>query len=370
MIDDMARTSPPPRFHTTVTERGSFRDCRRRWFLESQERLAVKDQVQWPLIFGEAVHTSLEVYYRYKRNLKRAQAAFKKAWEEERTTLQTVYQNYYDMGIADEWVDLRDKGVAMLHNYAIFDKLHPFFDEITEINIEARAFVDILDKHREKIPGLPLLSGRIDLVGYKGTDAAPWIMDHKTAMSAPSIRALDIDDQLTGYCYIYWRLTGIVPRGAIYNVLSKEPPHPPKLLQSGKLSVDKTQRTTFELFFAAIKEHGLDVNDYEEFLNFLSEKGWRQFFLREGVTRNLEDLQSFEQHLFHEYKDIQTALQDLGFMYPNPSQRTCGWCSMIPLCQSMEEQGDVEYVRDNMYVTIPPRHSIPAAIASPKWKGV
>lgn len=358
------------RFHTTVTERGAFRDCRRRWHLESQLRLSPRDQVQWPLIFGEAVHSGLEAYYRHNRSLARCLTAFTKAWEAEGEALKELYRGFYDLGIGDEWQEHLDKGTAMLTNYNIFDKVHPFFDEISEINIEERAFVDILDLERDRLPGLPLLSGRIDLVGYREGEDAPWIMDHKTSVTAPSVRALDLDDQLTGYCYIYWRLTGIVPRGAIYNVLSKEPPTPPRVLKDGSLSRAKDQRTTFELYVQAIDEHGLDREEYEEYLEFLAEKGWKQFFVREGVQRNEDELRSFERRLMHEYEDMQRGLANPGFLYPNPGQRTCGICSFIPLCQSIEEQGDWEYVRDTMYQVQEPRHSVPARIASPKWKGV
>jgi hypothetical protein len=36
----------------------------------------------------------------------------------------------------------------------------------------------------------------------------------------------------------------------------------------------------------------------------------------------------------------------------------------------MEEQGDVEYIRDSMYVVQEPRHEVPAEIRDPKWEGV
>lgn len=358
------------RFHTTVTERGSFRDCRRRWYLESQLRLHPKSQIPWPLIFGEAVHTGLEAYYRSSRNETDMLDAFKAAWEAEGEDLKLTYGGFYDLGVGEEWNEHLEKGVAMLTNYNLFDKSHPFFDEIAEVNIESRAFVDILSTSRERLPGLPLLSGRIDLVGYRDGDNAPWIMDHKTAASAPSVRALDIDDQLTGYCYIYWRLTGIVPRGAIYNVLSKEPPHPPRILANGQLSRDKSQRTTFELYLQTIKEQGLDPVEYEDHLNFLSEKGWRQFFVREGVTRNEEELLSFEERLAYEYQDMKRALKDPGYRYPNPGQRTCGICQLIPVCQAVEEQSDAEYVIEEMYESLPPRHSVPEEIQNATWKGV
>ena len=57
------------------------------------------------------------------------------------------------------------------------------------------------------------------------------VVDHKTAAQKPAEgRSLDIDDQLTGYAYVYWRLTGELPRQMVYNVLIKALPGPPRVI--------------------------------------------------------------------------------------------------------------------------------------------
>ncbi len=360
-------------FHTTITERGSFRSCRRQWYLEVQERLAHRDRVAWPLIFGEAIHTGLETYYRNnRRNVKTAVAAFKRAWRATGAELQESYGGLFAR-LEPEWSDWLDKGTRMLIYYDMYDRQAEFdWDAVLHVNIEKRAFVDILN-----LEGYPvedqdsrlraLLSGRIDLVVERKDGI--WIVDHKTAASAYDARALDVDDQLTGYCYIYWRLTGEVPRGAIYNALIKDPPGPPRLLKDGSLSKDKSQRTTYDLYLAEIKTLKLDKADYTDILEYLKEKSWKQFFVRDGLTRNLEELKSFEKRLYYEYQDMKSVIRSPDRAYPNPSQRTCPGCSMIPLCQAMEEMNP-EWVRENMYETVPPRTTIPKALQSPRWKGV
>jgi RecB family exonuclease len=366
---------PTERFHTSVTERQSFRTCRRRWYLENIERYQPKTQVAWYLLFGDIMHAALDVYYRPKRgttqpprDLKKTLRAFNNAWAEKDAWLREAYAGFYEMGIEEEWEEHRVRGETMLTYYHTFDRTRPFFDEVIDVAVEDRAWIDILTPDGDHIDNFPLLSGRIDLVVQRSDGI--WIIDHKTLASAPNDRALDVDDQLTAYCYIWWRLTGEIPRGVIYNVLLKNPPKPPRVLADGKLSRDKAQRTTFELYMAAIEALGYDPKDYEEILKFLSEKGWSSFFVRPEVQRNLEELQSFERHLYFEYEDMREALDNEDKRYHNASQYTCPGCSQIPICQSMEEQGNTQYVIENMYEVQEPRVVIPANVLSEKWKGV
>lgn len=356
------------RFHTTVTERASFRTCRRQWYLENIELLEPQGSVAWPLIFGTVCHEALDVYYRNIRSLSDALDAFTDAWKIEDDRLARLYGGLYKMGIEEEWSDYRDKGMQMLKYYDVHDRASGFFDDVEAVGIgfdawrqnvqvEERHFVEIFDRNKNHIEGTPLLSGRIDLVVNRPNGV--WIVDHKTLASAPAWRALEVDDQLTGYCFLWWRMTGDLPRGALYNVLLKDPPKPPRILKSGGLSLDKAQRTTFDLYVQAIDELGLDRRDYEDFLNFLGAKGWNTFFPRDGMNRNKHEIRNFERRLAVEYEDMQRALDDEDARYPNPTQRVCQTCSMVALCQAMEDGSDVQSIREEMYQVKEPRHQVP-----------
>lgn len=349
------------RFHTSVTERASFRDCRRAWYLDVHERLQPRNQVRWYLIYGDVMHAALEAYYKKDRNLTSCLSAFRRAWKKQDVTLQQMYQGFYENGIGEEWHAYKEKGETTLRYYEMFDRQHPYFDEILDVNIEARAFIEILDPEtRKALVGHPLLSGKIDVVGLR--KGRPGIMDHKNLSSFHDSRSLDLDDQLTGYCYIYWRLEGVIPFDATYNVLIKDPPKPPRLLKDGSLSKDKSQRTTYDLYLQAIKENKLSRGDYGEILGFLRDKGWDQFFRRESVQRSEEELLNFERRLFYEYEDMQKCLEDPERAYPNPGQRTCPGCQMMSLCQAMEEGGDPDYIREQMYEVGEQRVLIPKGV--------
>lgn len=362
-------------FHTTVTERQSFKNCRRNWYLDVVELLEPAGSVAWALIFGTVVHEALDAYYRNQRNVTKCLNAFKKAWKVEDDRLCREYGGLYTSGIEQEWWEYHEKGLQMLKYYHIHDTHEGFFDYVVDVglgfdawrqnvSVEDRQFIEVLDH----LGQTSLLSGRIDLV-VRRKDGI-WIIDHKTAASAPAWRALEVDDQLTGYCYIYWKMTGEIPRGAIYNVLLKDPPKPPRLISDGqKLSQDKAQRTTYDLYMEAIKENDFAIADYEEFLNFLEKKGWNTFFPRDGMQRNIQELESFDAALGYEVEDMIRAIDYPEYRYKNASQRTCGMCQFVPLCQAMDDGSDAEAVKESMYQKKEPRHEIPEKILRKIEKG-
>lgn len=346
-------------FHTTVTERNSFRTCRRSWHLGTVRRLSTKGKVTWYFLFGDMVHAALEEYYKRDRNLDDALAELDRQWRLHDDQLRLTYGNLYNTEeVSEYWAGEKERAESMLINYDRFDREHPFFNRVLDMSIEERSFVEILDPQGEPIKNA-LLSGKIDMVVE--CEDGVWIVDHKTLSSIPSDSALDIDDQITAYCYIYWRTTGVMPRGGMYNVLIKDPPKPPRQLKNGSLSKDKSQRTTYDLYIREIDNLGLtgDLPEYEEILSYLEEKGWSQFYVRLKSERNMEQLANFEKHLFHEYADMDEALEFQDQLYPNPSQYTCPRCPYLPICKAMEEGSDPEYVISHGYEVLEPRHTIP-----------
>jgi hypothetical protein len=347
-------------FVTSVTERGAFRDCRRRWHLESVERLAPRTQVAFALEFGTCIHTGLEYYYRSGRNETDMLDGFEAAWHEVDDRLARDFEGLYKMGVEGEWWEYKLLGDGMLQNYHLFDTRERWFDEVIEVNLEERSFIPILDPAgRRSVArgGAPLLSGRVDLVVRKGEDA--WIWDHKTAAQKPSYRALDVDDQGTGYCYIVYRTLGVIPRGFMYNVLLKRVPKDPRILSTGRLSQDKSLLMTYDHYLKCIKANGDDPADYAEHLEELKNRGYDDFFVRDTSFRNLANLEMFEKRLYYEYKDMVEVIRKPHLAYPNPNQRNCPSCSMLPICQAMEEQGHADYIRDNQYLVTEPRYEIP-----------
>ncbi len=373
----------------SVTERGSFRTCRRRWLLEVIENLVPKQQQQMYFLFGTGIHHALEAYYSNMGSLIAARTAFAEWFIAEGAKLE----------VGEEWEELNELrvlGEDMIDNYPVFDATSKasigkplaiegtWVDSNTSLDLDARpegyppeADVQLHDASRRLLVPIvdpiskqpivsrvidgkhPLLTARIDILSERKTPKAGlWIIDHKTTSSSPSDRGLDFDDQITGYCYVVWRWTGVIPRGVMFNYLIKQTPKEPRLIGKNKdqLSTAKDQLTTADQYRAALKDHGLVWPDgtitsdkHAECLDALLARGWDPFYRRFEVMRNEHELLAFESRLAAEYSDMQEVMMDEDKQYPNPSAFLCPMCSVKTICQAIEDGSDVEDVMENQY---------------------
>lgn len=374
----------------SVTERGSFRSCRRRWWLEVIENLEPRGEPALALEFGTGLHSGLEVFHHPHGSLVEALEVMG-GWQDD-----TLEKFDASGDLEEEIVNHAVLGHGMLEHYEAFDKVSPvklgrplaiegqvmttkpklvpkvpegYPKEAAVVRHESgRLLVPMVDPitkgpvHAEHPDGgisplVPNLSARIDLLTERKTPKKGiWIVDHKSAAQAPNDRGIDFDDQVTGYCYVVWRWLGLIPRGVVYNVLIKNQPKPPRELKNGDLSTAKDQLTTPDLYRAALKEHGLYWPDgtitsekHAECLEALIAKGWDPFFRRFEVTRTLAELESFERRLFQEWTDMREVYGNQERLYPNPSTFSCPRCPVAPICQSMEDGSDFEGIIEGQF---------------------
>lgn len=392
----------------SVTERAAFRTCRRRWHLETIDNLTPKAPT-WPLVFGTGMHSALEVLYLNRMAGEDDTVGLALAEEElAKWCKDTVKKVKKDLGpmatseVIDEVRELRDLGYAMLDNYLRFDEVKENWKirAVEGVGIEKlikaqpkgypkSAEVQLAESGRFLVPvvypenkkpiigldangkevGTVYLTARLDLIverprPYRGL----WIVDHKNVSQAPSDRGIDFDDQITGYCYVMWRLTGVVPRGVIYNVLIKKEPVAPRMVKPDKnnptgLSTDKSQACLPSEYKEKLIELGLmkrgRVNSPKHAATYaaLLEKGWDQFFRRFEVTRNEHELLRFEQRLYEEYQDMEDA-HYYDKLYPNPSTMLCPNCPVAPICQAMEDGSDYQHIIDTRFMEAEDRKAI------------
>lgn len=313
----------------SVTALPYFGDCRRRWWFE-QKYLPLSIPTEF--FIGRLVHAGLAGYYEGNRSLDKALELFdaevqaQMAEVNQRTTLWGE-----ELRILEDAVDL-SRGIVQ--NYTVYDSQEPLDGEVVMV---------------EKLISLPVmetefhLNGRVDLV-LERSDGY-WIVDHKTSRSRIPIQGLEVDEQLTAYAWMFWKTTGEVPRGVMYNTLIKSLPSEPLVLKSGKLSRDKAQPTVYDLYLQEIKARGLDVKEYQEYLDYLKMRGWTAFFQRDGSYRNLKELKSFEARALTKIREINQILEDPQvYAYPNPTTYRCSNCSYLAACKSMDDGGDPEAI--------------------------
>lgn len=391
----------------SVTERNGFKACRRRWVLEVLENLEPKGMPQWALEFGTGIHLALEDFYeeitlgkgkkaeKFERALENAKVKLREWHDEVDERFKEEYDGLVYESASSELWQMFQLGCTMLDNYATFAKekdtfkvlaiegqvlkpspalkiKSPYGPEAAPIHHESgRILTPIVDPVTKKVIQRPYLdpetgeieigpvylSGKLDLIvqetspQFKGL----WVMDHKTTSGQISDRGLDFDDQITGYCYIMWRLTGKIPRGVMFNYLVKREPNMPRILKDGSLSTAKDQGTLPHLYKEALKEHGLmkggrvsSVKHAEALEAYLAQ-GWNQLFQRFRPQRNAHELEMFERRLIEEATDMQIVRDNPEKAYPHLSSWHCGYCSVSAICNAMEKGEDVESVKTHMF---------------------
>lgn len=341
---------------TSVTERAAFRRCRRQWLLSAVHRLrGVGANTNFR--FGEAIHAGLERWYQDaqgdlvamgpKIRRERSLEAYWSSWEEWAADVRDELGGLWDdaRSEVEEW---GMTGEGMLTTYYDRDEAAPL-GEVVEVEVRHR--VPILDPRTGK-PTRPRawLNFRLDLVTRKANGQTR-VVDHKTAGSKHRSSQLDLDDQLTGYTYCWWRLTGDWPEDAVYNELIKKVAKPPRLIKKGTaLSQDKSQSTTYDLYRQAIRDHGLPYADYAEILKALKSRGWEEFFSQEGVFRTTGQIAEFERNLYEEWRDMRAVARAPERAYPSPSMFNCPGCGVRAICQAMMDQGDAGAIIRDQYV--------------------
>lgn len=348
---------------TSATERASFRRCRRQWFLSVVQRLQSVDGNQnfW---FGTLIHGALEEYYQAQlegdAHDRRAERAMLRYGVEYVDSLKPMadFLGFLWERVLPEYEALGNLGVEMLEAYFERERKYPLVDEVVEV--ERRVYVPIRSRSGQVVGRL---SVRTDVVGRRSGDLV--VVDHKTASREMSASQLDLDDQLTAEVYSVWktREDGEFPEEAIYNVLMKKVPKPPKELKPAKdgtrkLSKDKTQLTTYDMYASAIRDMGLDPAEYADILQVLydqEQSSESPFFRRDHVLRSPAQMAAFEDNLYQEWRDMRMVAGDPQRAYPNPSPFSCPSCPVRLVCTTINDDGDVAAIIKAQYVVGDPR---------------
>jgi hypothetical protein len=317
----------------SVSTLANFGSCRRR-FKWDQEWLSPKPNSN--LVVGRVVHSCLDQYYQCRRQelsfdqtIQRVMIAFPEILDRET-------REFRDLSFLPESSFIS----GLVYNYMLYDD-----------GDQLRGKIKAIEKSiAVPIPGHPnvCLSGRIDLV-IEDEIGGIWIVDHKTSNTKPSLGGLEVDEQTTAYCWLYWKDTGIAPRGVVYNVIVKALPKIPIVLQSGKLSKDKSQSTTYSLYKESIRQNNLEETDYADILDHLGRVGWSNYYARESAYRSLIEMNTFESRLFPKVRDILSTLSNFDEAYPSPSTYTCSYCPYLGICKSAECGEDYQLILESEF---------------------
>lgn len=328
-----------------TSERTTFKKCRRLWDFNSVLRQAREPvKMSSALAFGIAIHVGLQHYYEPERwefpqDVKVGKAVGEFVKENERQRREYM-EARGDLSVEDEqeFKEREELGVAMLKHYCKWAERQ---DEFTPVAVEERFQVPIPDEDGQPlyIDGRPVVyQVRVDLL-LKDKQDRLWILDHKTTARFDQLNFLDVDTQITSYAWAAQLHYQEKIAGVVYNEVRKSAPKEPRVLQSGKLSQDKSQLTTYELYVEAIEQHGLDASDYSGMLDYLREQG-DSFVRRTRVHRTQREIAHQGQLILDEARDM---LENPS-IYPNPGKFNCNYCDFLAPCTVVSEGGDVDYM--------------------------
>lgn len=346
-----------------TSDRNTFRKCRRQWDFTSKIRQNYEPtRMDKNLAFGIAVHAGLEVYYDptfYSQPVHVRVARAKLRFGEE------LHEHFWSDDLSEEdrteYAELEELGDGMLYHYGKWASGVDHFKPIM-VEYEFEVPVTVPQKYTSMwltdepyqrgfdvndTSGYPHLyyqakpvvyQGRIDLM-VEDEAGELWLWDHKTASRFDDTTWLDLDTQVSSYAWAMQQIIGKPIAGIVYNELRKTAPSEPRVLKSGKLSKDKSQGTTYDLYVKAIEQGGHDPADYQDILHYLLHSG-DDYFRRTQLHRTQIELAHQEELIFLEAMDM------LGepAIYPNPSRFNCNYCSFRAPCLVTSEGGDVEFV--------------------------
>lgn len=303
-----------------VTERSTFKQCKRKWQYRHQFHLAQLTTLPNKFWFGILIHKCMAEYY--KNNAPLLDTFINKfdadihTFNWEGKAEEAAYE-YYNLG------------VEMLRGYMKYSEENDKNWEI--VAVEEPLTIPISTEFS--------LTGTPDLLIRE--NGKLFIVDHKTYARLVNIEDLAVDDQMTAYCYMVWKLYDEKP-GILYNQLLKKIPAEPQVLKNGGLSRDKNIVTTVEKYMAAIEENNLDWTDYAEVLGRIREN--YHFYKRETSERTLNELKIFGDNLQLELLDYEAPV-----IYPNITRNCRTDCMYFELCKCENTGGPTKNMMDYLF---------------------
>lgn len=339
----MSFENPKP-LRISVSDLTYFSDCRRQWYWNRTYSSKRPDPRFW---LGTITHSGLEGYFKNNRDMSHGMDYFETQVQKSIRDIREEFSPIWS-SIVPEFDTLYVTAAGMLQNYSIMDHEDPFQGEIYFVEKYARIpLPGLVGNQSQTIE----ISGRMDLVLKHKKELH--LVDHKTSASLFSPNGLEVDEQMTAYSWMLWKLENQIPEMVTYDVLIKSLPEEPRVLKEkgSPLSLDKGQPTVYSLYLGALQDRGWEKEErYAPMLNYLKAAGWSKYFQRLSSTRNQHELESFEDRARAKALDILRILDNPEtFAYPSPSTYRCGGCPFLMVCKSKDDGGDFQYMLDSSF---------------------
>lgn len=347
--------------YITVTERQTFKRCRRRWDIQSNNRqgLARIDTAPSHFSIGTAVHLAFSAHVA-KLDPRKVVEDWLIKQEAEMLSNPNIPLDVVSE-VQARIIEDRTKTLDIIEHYYNY---WSWDNPLQRQNLEYIAAEVPL---RAAIPHTSgFLVGTLDGIAVDETGGY-WIIEHKTYSTRPDQATMDINDQMTAYCWLFREVFGVMPRGVLYDGIAKKLPTKPKLLKDGSMSKQWID-TTAATYLKALEQADLDPADYAEFIARLEDRDAQEqnpFFTRWHVYIPHRSLDTFQIYLAQEYSEMVMAdtiesstviapdtKKDFltSYLYPNFQWQGCWDCTVKDLCRAIQFQEDYSYLVNTFYV--------------------
>lgn len=289
----------------SVTERGTFKRCRKKWDYDSRNRQNLSPiSVPTALSLGHMVHEA-QAQWLDKYPGTTLEEIFLQVANVELIGMQDRYSKATDGAPPSDdelgrFYDAVDVGRRMMINYQAHWET-PLPEGFTLIKQEQTALVPVMAAPEDP-SGYHWLEGTFDGI-IRGPDGRLFVLERKTYNQRPNRDSLDNNDQFLAYLWLLSKLDIGPVGGVFYDGMWKR-------------DVDK-RRTLSDLF------------------------------MRTLLVRGLDELANFEQELLAEFEDL---VQPGGpRIYRNFRWEGCWDCAMARLCRAEYKGDDAQYVREQFY---------------------
>lgn len=295
-----------------------WRRCRRKGYYTDVLKLQRIRQSIKPFK-GGVVHEALAVHYAGGD------------WTEPVKSLKIDYDNLFDEE-REEWGNLPKEVYRIVRGYLI---AYGAIDKGIKVLAVEQYFKYTIGKHEYE--------GYIDLI-YEDKDGV-WVTDHKTVSALPKETELYMDSQTFMYfdaCSYDENLVALLKgkklAGVVFNHIKTKPPKEPKLLASGGLSKAEID-TDIQTYFATVKAHGLDPEDYADMIPKLQGK---TFFRRLKIPVSTKVVEIIKSEIATTMNEIELymkkaemhGVEETSHLFPRTLlKQRCTWdCEFNKLC--------------------------------------
>lgn len=307
-----------------TSERGTFKRCRWKWWMEFEETLKPKTDIP-PLRFGSLIHLALADYYiKGIRRGPHPAKSFAKHYEAEAKRQGEFGFRVDDLEADEKWAEAGDLGEAMLNHYIE----HYGKDDEWEVLVTEVPFKQLVYKPSAGFPAGSSFNepwfwytGIMDGIWRNRVTKKLHIVDHKTAASI-QVMYLSLDSQASAYWT--WGLDFIYERG-----LLKKNERPAGMLYNHLRKAFKDERPVDEGGFRLNKDGSV------------SKKQPAPYFTRTTIYRDFAEREAARRQVLSEFADMERVRaegrQEDGAppesAYKNNGQFTCPGCWCFDMCE-------------------------------------